>query len=312
MITICIPVYNYPVSELVLSLGQQIASLEVPAEIVVIDDRSTQEHRDINRLACEGHTYIELEENVGRARIRNLFPGHARYDYLLFLDCDSRIPVSGFLSGYASALKEGPEKVICGGRVYPPERPSRERLLRWKYGVTREARPPAVRSEDPARSFMTNNFLVHRKVLEMVPFDARVTGYGHEDTLFGFRLMKEGIAVGHIANPVLNGDLETNREFLEKTMQGVENLVRILDFVEDREGFIRQVRLLEYHQSLQSNGLDRWVAVLYYLTGPAVRLALSAGIAGLKLFDFYKLGELMKMMKRKSGKQQQTIQVGSG
>lgn len=299
MISICIPVYNYLVSGLVESLESQLIKLDAPAEIVVIDDGSAQEYRLPNRSTCEGHTYIELEENVGRARIRNLFSAHARYDHLLFLDCDSRITEPGFLSAYARAIELGSDAVICGGRTYPSERPARDRILRWKVGIERESRPAAARKLQPARSFMTNNFVVNRAVLEKVRFDDRLTGYGHEDTLFGYRLMKEGIPVGHIGNPVLNGELEMNGEFLKKTAEGARNLALILDFIEEPEGFIREVTLLRYHAMLKRRGLDRWVYALYVLTAPLVRSALAAGLASLQLFDFYKMGVLIRSLRER-------------
>ena len=90
MISICIPVYNFNITSLVNELSNQVNSLNIPCEIIVIDDCS-ENFKRINKIECEKHTYIELSENIGRARIRNLFLKYAKYEYLLFLDCDSLV-----------------------------------------------------------------------------------------------------------------------------------------------------------------------------------------------------------------------------
>jgi hypothetical protein len=72
MISICIPVYNFNITSLISELSNQIDLLNTECEIIVIDDCSDKFKR-INQIACAKHTYIELSENIGRARIRNLF-----------------------------------------------------------------------------------------------------------------------------------------------------------------------------------------------------------------------------------------------
>ena len=43
-------------------------------------------------------------------------------------------------------------------------RVGRRQRLRWNYGRKRESLPADMRALHPARSFMSNNFLVHKKV----------------------------------------------------------------------------------------------------------------------------------------------------
>ena len=54
-----------------------------------------------------------------------------------------------------------------------------------------------------------------------ISFNERLSGYGHEDTLFGYELNKNNIQIHHIDNPVLNGHLDTNEAFLLKTEEGL-------------------------------------------------------------------------------------------
>jgi glycosyltransferase involved in cell wall biosynthesis len=301
MLSVCIPVYNFHVTPLVEALSAQVTSLGVPAEIVLIDDGSENTFLELNEEVCGRCQYIRLGENVGRSAVRNLFPAHAGYDHLLFLDCDSVMISKSFLSDYVEAMQSSDHRVICGGRVYPGERPGRSLMLRWMYGVRRESRSAEERNRLPNRSFMTNNFLIHREVFSQVQFDERLTAYGHEDTLFGYRLSQLGIAVHHIDNPVLNGEMETNRVYLEKTRIAVSNLVRILGFVENVQEFRQEVKLLRAYERL---GRKRQLFLLrgfYPLAEPVVKALLGTGYGGMRLFDLYKLGCLDHGIRRRSG-----------
>ena len=85
MLTICIPVYNNDVRKLVRDLLVQIKELDVGIEILIIDDGSDEVHRSqYPELEHEHTTVIQLEQNIGRARIRNRFPKSAVHPHLLF------------------------------------------------------------------------------------------------------------------------------------------------------------------------------------------------------------------------------------
>lgn len=287
MISICVPVYNFDLTLLLNELTNQAKSLEVPFEIIVIDDCS-QNFKEINKKLCEAFNYIELEENIGRARIRNLFLNYAKYDYLLFLDCDSLIGDSDFLTKYVECIDKGPS-IVCGGRVYDKNLPKRDRILNWKYGILRESQAFELRQKFPNKSFMTNNFLINKKVLEEIRFDERITKYGHEDTLFGFALKKKNIQIIHIDNPVINGDLEKNGDFLKKTKEGVINLIHILKFKEYDKELINDISILKFYNSL-SKTAEKLIQFSFILFKPLIVFLLSKGYVSLFLFDYYKLG----------------------
>lgn len=119
MLSILIPTYNYVCVKLVTDLQQQAERLECPYEILVADDASEdafkRENRKINGIP--GCKYIELQENVGRSRIRNILGRLARYDYLIFMDCDASVVSNEFLSRYM-AVRNAAE-VVYGGLVHP-------------------------------------------------------------------------------------------------------------------------------------------------------------------------------------------------
>lgn len=287
MLAICIPVYNFDVNPLVNALVTEVSSFQLPCEIVVIDDCSNAAFRSLNAPIEQHVKYVELSKNVGRAAIRNLFLDHTNQEQLLFLDGDSLIISPTFLCTYIDALN-ATLPVICGGRVYPGECPSRRQLLRWKYGVQRESKSAIQRSHYPNESFMTNNFLITRELLKAIRFDERLTDYGHEDTLFGIELMRAGITIKHIENPVLNGDIETNELFLSKTERAVENLVLLMQHYEFPAELEKEVQLLRTAKKLKS--LSVLIYWIHKLMAPVLLFFLKRGVVSLTCFSFYKLG----------------------
>lgn len=292
MISICIPVFNFDVRQLVNTLSRQVRSAEFPCEIVLIDDGSDEEYKKINRSVCNREVYVELPDNVGRAKIRNLFLEYTKYRNLLFLDCDSIVTTDNFLQKYASAVVAGNVIVVCGGRVYESFKPPRDYLLRWRYGTHKESKSCEERRKTPNRSFMSNNFLIRREILAKFPFDERITGYGHEDTLLGFVLKKNRINITHIDNPVMNGELEINSEYLRKSATSVKNLGTILEYVGYDPDFVEDIGLLRFYIRIKS--IAPVVSGLFSLFRPMVELLLRKGWIALWLFDFFKLGLFLK------------------
>ena len=295
MISICIPVYNFNIAALVIELSDQAKSLNNPFEIIVIDDCS-QKFKEENKSTCELNDakYIELDENIGRSKIRNLFLKYAIFDYLLFLDCDSLVKNPFFLSNYVAIIKTSPS-VVCGGRVYDEHHPPKSQMLSWKYGTQKESQSCEVRLKSPNKSFMTNNFMVDRKVLEDIKFDERITKYGHEDTLFGFSLKKKNITITHIDNPVVNGDIEENSVFLNKTRTGINNLIQILDYIDYDTELINDISILKFHKKVQK--FEGIINLSFIFLKPFIVFPLRKGYVNLNLFNFYKLGILIEILR---------------
>ena len=294
MISICIPIYNFNVTSLVTALEREIVSKKLNARIVLIDDCSLQSYKKLNHLTCQKHTYIELEKNIGRAKIRNLFLAHADAQYLLFLDCDALIVSPNFISNYIQTIETNNENVICGGRIYDPIKPKRKNRLSWKYGIKTESKSYTERLQNPNRSFMTNNFLIKREILNQIKFDERISKYGHEDTLFGYYLKQSNIKIDHINNPILNGDIEDNKTFLQKTELGIINLISILEYVNYDKSFIADVALLSFHKKLEEKKLIPIVLFLFIVFKPYLKFRLQKGFVNLNQFNFYKLGLLIE------------------
>lgn len=292
MISICIPIYNFDVSALITALKFQMEQTQLGCELLLIDDGSEEKFKGINRNYSADCQYVELENNVGRAKIRNLFLEYATQPYLLFLDCDAIIDSPNFLQNYLDQLPLQPN-IICGGRLYPKEMPDKNSMLRWNYGVQCESQPSAIRSLHPNKSFMTNNFLIEKELFASVPFEERLTQYGHEDTLFGYELSKRNINILHIENPVINGDIETNEDFLKKTEAGIQNLIQILSFTNYDPKIINSIRLLKTYQRVKI--LKPILKPIFSLINPILRNNLIKKGNSVMFFNLYKLGLIISL-----------------
>ena len=295
MLSICIPVYNYDCRKLIIDLQSQIGKNDLPAEINIISDGSEKEYDLLYSNFCKGFgnlnglNYTSLDVNKGRSSVRNLLAQQARYNHLLFLDCDSELISEDFLKLYIQEIDEKIQ-VICGGRVYPDNCISENKFLHWKYGVSKESKPLNVRLAHPFKSFMSNNFLIEKRIFEKIKFDEKINEYGHEDTLFGFNLEKNGILIRHINNPVLHGYIESNDVFLDKTKMAVNNLVNIIrSHGTDDKGFINTVSLSRIYFQIRSFGLSG----LLFFTSKIFLQPLSKRIrknrCGMTAFSIYKL-----------------------
>ena len=103
MISILIPTYNKVCVPLVEAMRHQAQQLQIPFEILVVDDGSAEEIQAENRRieVWENCHYRILPQNVGPARIRNVLADQAHYPYLLFMDADTMPASSTFLpTGY--------------------------------------------------------------------------------------------------------------------------------------------------------------------------------------------------------------------
>lgn len=298
MLSVCIPVYNYDVRTLIKTIAEQISKLQVPAEIICIDDCSTEECQKQNYEVCNKYgRYIILNENIGRTRIRNKLASLANFPWLLFLDCDLGIPSKFFIRSYIEIIEKFRYPVVCGGLMYQKDPPSRNQRLRWRYGIKKESIPLSKRLKNPNKSFMTSNFLVNKQVFQSILFDERLSVYGHEDTLFGYNLMKENILVFHIDNPVVHLAIDDNVTFLNKTRHSIDNLLHILQFENFDRDFIEDVTILKTYYSLKKYFLHQIVTSLYFIFSPLLLLYFRHQGRSLTLFAFFKLGYLSKKMK---------------
>ncbi len=295
-LSLCIPVYNRDVSKLVQSLVRQVAKQKFDCEILVYDDGSDdQEVKNSNADLAElpGVRYHELENNIGRAAIRNRLARDSKGSHLLFLDDDCLIEDDDFLKNY---WRQSAQPVVCGGRVYPAESPDQEHMLHWLYGTRIESSGARERSKDSRQGFHSNNFMIQKPVFEEFQFDESLRQYGHEDTLFGFELNKANVGIQHIDNPVLHGRLESNSEFIAKSRQAIENLVSLYQHRTDE--FRQYVKLLRVYRRVKDWKMTSFLAAQYDRKKNIWEENLKSAQPSLRILNWYKLGYFCKLMRK--------------
>jgi hypothetical protein len=292
MLSINIPVYNYEVGELVSQLAEWAEDIQIVHEIRVYDDGSEPgiklENRKISAL--KNVIYIELEQNLGRSAIRNKMGMDSKFKYLLFIDADS-MPVSvDYIENFLEYVK--PNRVICGGTAYKPEKPAEPaKYLRWFYGTNREAIPAKIRNSKKGFIITSNNFLIEKSVFEKVHFREDLKTYGHEDTLLGYDLFRSGIEIIHINNPVEHTGLEDSVVFIDKTKTALKSLHQIThQILPGDEDFVQQVHFLNRYKSITKYYPSVFLRLFHKLFHRFIERNLAGSKPSLFWFDVYKLG----------------------
>ncbi|QZE13531.1 glycosyltransferase [Halosquirtibacter laminarini] len=247
--TICIPIYNREVITLVEALVYEIKRADLPVNIQLIDDASTNHCGESNALLSSHYVqYTRLTRNVGRAKIRNLFLTLTDTPLLIFIDCDSEIHSKDYIQTYLHHFRDPQNQVIYGGRIYPDTCKRSERL-EWLYGNKRIAANAEKRSREGNRAFLTNNFALRREILETHPFDESIPCYGYEDVRFQFTLSQAGIQVLHIDNVVCDSGFDSNRTVLMKMEMATRSLKYIFD-KDPRNPLRKEMKLMRYYDKL--------------------------------------------------------------
>jgi glycosyltransferase involved in cell wall biosynthesis len=293
MISILIPVFNFEIVPLVNELIQQLEELDIQGEILVFDDFSTPSCRNINKslIGLNNVVYKELDKNYGRTSIRQLLASQAHYEWLLFLDCDSRILKSDFLRSYLSAFKQNFD-VYVGGRTYPTAPADCSKKLHWKYGTKRES----IKGKKTA--FQSNNFCIKKEVFQQIQFPVFLKEYGHEDTWIGIELERSGKSIQYIDNAVEHVQIETAENFLKKTEQALRNLLQ-LKTVASKKTIARHVSLFKAYSFINSANLEFVVNFISGIFKSRIVQNLNSCNPSLLFFDFYRLHRLIQISRSK-------------
>lgn len=118
-VSVVVPAYN-AAATLPRALESILAQTHLPAEVIIVDDASTDATADIATRWCESHPQaagrlIRLPVNRGAGSARNAGWAAAREDYIAFLDADDawhprKLEIQhGWLSRH-------PEVALCGHR----------------------------------------------------------------------------------------------------------------------------------------------------------------------------------------------------
>lgn len=308
-LSILLPSYNNVCVSLVQALQRQAdalwGKLDKPFryEIIVADDGSTDAACiDANRvigdmLHCR---YLRMEQNVGRAQIRNVLISESRGDYVLLIDSDLFLCDDNYLYKYATSTADvvsGGTRIGGEGLAMVDNEANTENLkgnLRYIYEKKAEPSHRAVfRQLRPNQEISVCNLYARRDIMEAHPFDSRFKAYGYEDVLFGKRLAESGIEVTHIDNPVLINEFEPNSVFVKKTEEAILTLCR---FEQDLEGYS--------NLKTKVTTLGRYIPLsLFRLWHRIMKNKEKRNLTGSKpsllLFKLYKLGFFLENRKVK-------------
>lgn len=284
MLSFLIPTYNQVCITLAQELSQQIEAEEIEAEVIVMDDGSTdkasiERNTLINEIAhCR---YIYNERNEGRSKIRNKLASTAKYDTMVFLDSDVFPTDNKFVNRYIMSIDMA--EVVCGGMIYRIDGPCEICRLRYIIGNKAESFSAEERSKIPYGKFISSNFLVKKSVFEKVTFDESLFKYGYEDVLFGKSLEDAGISIGHIDNIVFHGNEDTGEEYLSKTRSAIENLLLIEDKINEHS------RVINLYKKLKKLCLVGPLSLWYSVMRRPMEINLLSEYPSYRLFNVYKI-----------------------
>ncbi|GEJ30763.1 Glycosyl transferase, group 2 family protein [Flavobacterium psychrophilum] len=289
MLSILIPTYNYNAFSLVEELNNQALATGIKYEIIVLDDGSTdkiflKENAKINTL--KNCSYDVLDKNIGRSAIRNLLAKTARYNWLLFMDCDTLPRKGKFIITYINAIAEN-NSIVFGGIAYKKEKPETERLLRWKYGTNREEINISERKNNPYNTTLTSNILIKKEVFDSVKFDKRINKYGYEDLVFIQYLKSKNYQIHHIDNATYHLNYEKSSEFLTKTKRALETL----KYIEENNILIStETKIQKIYQLITRMKLSKVIIFIFSRFKNIAEHNLLSENPSLFVFDLYKLG----------------------
>ncbi len=289
MISILIPERNYDCRQLVKELADQCTAAAINYEIIVMDDNSgiyLDVNREINQYSC--CMLVEQNQHFGAAKARNTLAGMAKYPFLLMLDCDAVVQDSTYIQRYLDHI--GKADVIVGGLSYSETKPDKDHMLRWWYGKHRECIPAVQRNEDPYQSLLSFQFLIRKSIMLKFPFEETVKDYGHEDTILGHELSKNGINILYIDNPLVHVGLDPNAVFLQKSLMAARKFLSNPVFKDQQ--LANRVRLFRVFYRMKQLHLQAIIRVLFVAFRPVMKRNLLGGQPSLLVFDFYRLGYL--------------------
>ncbi len=281
MISIVIPTYNDTCVKLVSQLAKQAGSIDgLLWEIIVADDVSDNPEvvRQNQSIGSIPHCrFIRLNENVGRARIRNFLAQEAQGEWLLYIDGDGQIILPNYLAKFIKASET--TRVCYGGyRMMPGPKGN----LRWLY---EQAAAPnhtvEKRLMHPFKSFNISNLMIKRELMLAYPLDERFVNYGYEDVMLGKQLQEANIKVSHIDAPIGFFDYEDNAHFVAKTEEGLQTLYQFRD---DLQGYSKLLKAAN-STNFVLNRLFLWA---FSLMKNKWRRNLTGASPSLMVFKLYK------------------------
>lgn len=287
MLSILIPTYNYNALPLAEILEQQALKLGIVFELICIDDGSFSEHNKQNQKinTLTNSKFLEDIKNAGSKANRQRLAEIAQYEWLLFIDADSKPKTPEYLSNYIKEIVNDLDTVF-GGIAYNDDALDSNKLLRYTFGKQREEVDAFIRNKNPYKVIASANFLIKRSVFLGINSRKNMNIYGL-DYLFSAQLKEKNIKIKHINNEVFHLGLDTNDIFIKKTRNAVKTLETLIN-----TGVIKthSIGLLSAYNNVKFFGLRRPLSWLFNKTKNKMENNLKGDSPNLFLFDLYRLG----------------------
>lgn len=290
MLSILIPTYHYNVYPLAQELEKQALQLDIPFELICMDDGSfsplNETNQKINTLTnCQ---FIENKKNVGRVGNRLLLAKKAQYNWLLFLDSDVLPKHPDFLKTTISKISQIDFDAAFGGFAYDTKSYEPEKSLRFTFGRLREEVPAEKRTKNPYKVIISANMLIKKDVYLVLAEMDNSNAYGM-DYLLGSLLKSNGYEVLHYDNEVYHNGLENNLKFLSKTKQALENLHEL---IKKKKIGQNQISVLKAYRILHFLKLNNIFSKVIFVFKNPIESNLLGAKPNLFLFDLYRLAYL--------------------
>lgn len=291
-LSILIPTYNQDCVLLVDAIEAQIEALGVDAEIVVMDDGSSNMRVLAENASIESMPhcrYMVSAVNRGIAATRNSLMDAAQGDHLLFMDSDTYPLDDDFLKKFIASADAA--DVVVGGMKYREGEETTSNPLRRKYGNASECRNVEKRKRDPYAAFFSACFMISKEASTKVRFDETFDRYGHEDTLFGAALKEKGLSIEHIDAPIYHDDTDTAEQYLSKVRIAIQSLSMHADKLRGHS------RLLKLYDVIDSLHLTRPVYSIFGSFRTQMEKNLTSKNPSLTVLKLYKISYLCGVMK---------------
>lgn len=285
MLSILIPCYNFNVTDLVKDILKQAKLINIEFEIICAEDGSTKKFSNSDLKKMENVIYIENKENVGRSKIRNALSKKAKFKWLLFIDCDSKIDNKNFLINYIQRMNEL-NTIFYGKTEYSLKYKNQNNTLHWLYGKK-------IESKRKKSQFCSHHFLIEKKVFNDIYFDESIERYGHEDTIFAIELKLKKYKIIYIQNPLLHIGIDDNKKFINKTEESINNLIIL-----NKKYNLNNLRIIKTHKILSYLFLNEFIILLFKLLKNKILNNLQSAKPRLFFLQFYKLGYYSQALKR--------------
>ncbi|MBR1514898.1 MAG: glycosyltransferase family 2 protein [Bacteroidales bacterium] len=290
-LSILIPTYNEDCTSQVTELQHCANSINgLQYEIIVSDDASTNQEIAQKNAQIESMYHCRLlrqPSNIGRAANRNFLVKQARYDWLLFLDCNVGIIDENFIKNYLTCDKAD---VVSGGVTIKNDPQLSSSNLRYKYEQKIAPKHTAQqRQMHPYQSFRTTNFMARREMMLTHLFDEAIARYGYEDVLFGKHLCDANITIQHTENPVVLTHFEANENYMAKLEEAMHTLH---DLQDELRGYSP---LLSTAERLKKTGMLAFTRSFFRKVSQSLRKNLTGAQPRISWLNPYKLGYFLSI-----------------